>query len=649
MLDRFYITTPIYYPSDNLHIGHSYCSVAADTLARFKKLTGHEVYFLTGLDEHGQKIAEKAAEHGKDPQAYVDAIAANTKELWRVMDVQYDDFIRTTEPRHEKIVQLIYEKLLATGDLYKSEYEGLYCTPCEAFWTQTQAKDGLCPDCGRPVHPEKEESYFLRLSKYQDWLIEYIESHPEFIQPRTRTNEMLAFLRSGLNDLCVSRTSFSWGIPLTFDPKHVAYVWIDALSNYITALGYGTDHDELYQKFWPANVHLVGKEIVRFHSIYWPIMLHMLDIPIPRQIFGHGWLIIDGQKMSKSLGNVIDPTVLCERYGSDAIRHFLLREVPFGADGNYTHTALLTRMNADLSNDLGNLVSRTTAMIAQYFGGILPSPSDKTELEDRLGASLLALPSEVESSMNALQFSTALAAIWRVIGECNKYIDQTTPWLLAKDPDKKDRLATVLYYLAEAVRFAAVLISPFMPRTPARIYEQLGITEPALTDWASLKTLTLDTVGHTVTKGDALFPRIDIKKELAELTAPQPESSPAPESTPTEAAVQPESPIIDIDDFAKIKLITAKVISAERVPKADKLLKLTLDDGAGERTVLSGIAQWYTPESMIGKTVALLANLAPRKMRGFVSEGMILAASDDKGNLRLVTLDGDMPAGSEIR
>ncbi|MDR1599489.1 MAG: methionine--tRNA ligase [Oscillospiraceae bacterium] len=647
MPDRFYITTPIYYPSDNLHIGHSYCSVAADTLARFKKLTGHDVYFLTGLDEHGQKIAEKAAQRGKDPQSYVDGIAAATKELWRVMDVGYDDFIRTTEPRHERAVQRIYERLLATGDLYKSEYEGLYCTPCEAFWTATQAKDGLCPDCGRPVHPEKEESYFLRLSKYQDWLIEYILSNPGFIQPQTRANEMLAFLRGGLNDLCVSRTSFSWGITLPFDPKHVAYVWIDALSNYITALGYASDNDELYQRYWPASVHLVGKEIVRFHAIYWPIMLKMLDIPIPRQIFGHGWLIIDGQKMSKSLGNVIDPAALCARYGSDAVRHFLMREVPFGADGNYTHAALLTRVNADLSNDLGNLISRTTAMVAQYFGGTLPEPSAITPLEEALGARLLALPTEVEAAMDSLQFSTALAAIWRVIGECNKYIDQTTPWLLAKDPDQRGRLATVLYYLAEAARFVAALISPFMPRTPQRIYDQLGITEPELKEWDSLKSLTRRTVGHTVTKGEALFPRVDVKKELSELTAPAaPPEKPA--SVPDEAARQDVPAIITIDDFEKVKLVSAKVLAAEKVPKSDKLLKLTLDDGAGGRTVLSGIAQWYAPEAMVGKTVALLANLAPRKMRGMVSEGMILAASDDKGSLRLVTLDGDMPAGSVI-
>ncbi|MDL2319000.1 methionine--tRNA ligase, partial [Eubacteriales bacterium OttesenSCG-928-A19] len=505
----FYITTPIYYPSDNLHIGHSYTSVAADTMARFKKLTGHDVYFLTGTDEHGQKIERRAEAAGVTPQAFVDNIVAGIKDLWKQMDVEYDDFIRTTDERHEKIVQKIFRQLYDQGDIYKGEYEGWYCTPCEAHFTQTQLKDGNCPDCGRPVERVREESYFFRTSKYADWLIQYIEEHPEFIQPPSRANEMLNnFLRPGLQDLSVSRTTFSWGVPVDFDPKHVIYVWIDALSNYITALGYGTEDDSLFQRYWPADVQLMGKEIVRFHTIYWPMLLHALGLPLPKQVFAHGWLVFGGEKMSKSKGNGTDPVLLCNRYSADAIRYFLMREMPFGADGNFTNEVLLTRMNADLANDLGNLVSRTTAMIEKYFGGSIPPSDVLTPLEDVLRESALALPAKVEANMDALQFSLALADIWRLIGDCNRYIDATMPWVLAKNEGDKPRLGTVLYHLAECVRIVAVLISPFMPRTPERIFAQLGFADAAGQTWASLSTFGVLTPGTKVQKGDALFPRI---------------------------------------------------------------------------------------------------------------------------------------------
>ena len=644
----FYITTPIYYPSGNPHIGHCYTTVACDSIARYKRMQGYDVMFLTGTDEHGQKIEQKAAEKGVTPKQYVDEIVEIFKKLWSYMNVSYDRYIRTTDDYHIESVQKIFKELYDRGYIYKGEYSGKYCTPCESFWTESQLVDGKCPDCGRDVIEAKEEAYFFKMSPFAD-RIEKLLTETDYLRPKTRATELVNnFIKPGLEDLCVSRTSFKWGIPVSFDEKHVVYVWIDALSNYITALGYMNDHYNDYDKYWPADVHMVAKDIMRFHAIIWPAMLMALDLPLPKHLAVHGWITFNGQKMSKSLGNVVDPFVLGERYGADAIRYHILREMALGADSSFSNEIMINRINSDLANGLGNLISRTVAMVLKYFDGTLPTEKQSGDFDEELIKTVTGLRAAVDEAVENTQLNVALAEIFKAVSAANKYIDDTAPWVLAKDEANKPRLAAVLYNLLEAIRIITTLLSCFMPTTMPKAWEQIGAAADDITYENAAKFGVLP-ANVTVHKGDVLFPRIDVEKEIDELNALIAANAPKTDAADEDKAnLLPISETISIDDFCKVDLRVAEVKECEKVPKAKKLLKLQLDDGFGTRQVVSGIAKWYAPEDLIGKKVIVVANLSPAKLCGVESQGMIVAA-DVGEDARVIFVDKDIPNGSKLR
>ena len=633
--ETFYISTPIYYPSDKLHIGHAYCTTIADSMARYKRLTDVDVLFVTGSDEHGQKIQRKAAEQNITPKEYVDKIVAGFQALWEKLNISNDEFIRTTEKRHYNVVQEIFKKIYDKGDIYKSTYEGLYCTPCETFWIERQLVDGKCPDCGRPVETVQEESYFFRMSKYQDRLLQFIEDNPDFIQPVSRKNEMINFIKGGLEDLCISRTTFDWGIPVPIDNKHVIYVWFDALSNYLTAAGYLSD-TEKFNKFWPADIHLVGKEIVRFHTIIWPIILMALELELPKKVYGHGWLVVDGDKMSKSKGNVIDPVALIDEFGADSIRYFLLREINLGLDGNFSREALIQRINADLANDLGNLLHRTLSMVNKFNGGLVKNTKVLEDVDTELIALAQNTVKQYQDSMDKMEISVAIRTVWNLISRSNKYIDLTGPWALAKDESKQERLQTVMYNLIESLRIISVLIAPFMPNTAPKIWKQLGLGEFSKVKFKNIKEWGTVMTETKVEQPEQIFPRIE--EEKAEAVAKT--------AVPAVVEQKKDEVEITIDEFAKVDLRVVKVLAAEKVEKADKLLKLKVDLGTEQREIVSGIAKHYAPEELVGKNVVMVINLKPAKIRGIVSQGMVLAASCGD---ELKVVEVEMPEGSKVK